>query len=513
MTVTPGTTAPAATAGTRQAAPAAAGDAAGVVAGKGALFIGFAKIYFMLSGFLQQVLLTRLVGLAEFGAFAVVNNVISVFNNTIVQATIQATSKFTAEDDARAGAVQRAGVRLQAAIGLTVGLALFLGAPLIAAFEKAPQYTRYFRIAAVIPMLYAVYAVFVGSANGLRRFRTQASFDVGFSTAKTVLLLGLAALWKVTGAFAGFAVAAAFILIVASRVMRLPASGARFPMERLGGYMAAFLAYGVLNNLALLYDLPLLQHFAGIVDAARAPAISAHYKAMSTLALLPYQALLVITFVIFPLVSRATFEQDREATRAYVTQTLRYALILVVAMGLVLGARPATLLGILFPSEYGEGAPALPILVAGECCLALLAVSCAILNAAGRTSATLVLMLLTVGVGASAIALMVPRTTPGTPMLIAASAATSLGMASGFVASVAYLRVRLGGSPPAATLVRVGAAAAAAATVGRFLPAHGKILGLVTIALVGGVYLTVLVATGEFGADDRAKFARVLRRR
>ena len=37
-----------------------------------------------------------------------------------------------------------------------------------------------------------MYAVFVGSANGLRRFRTQASFDVGFSTVKTVLLLGFA---------------------------------------------------------------------------------------------------------------------------------------------------------------------------------------------------------------------------------------------------------------------------------------------------------------------------------
>ena len=80
-------------------------------------------------------------------------------------------------------------------------------------------------------------------------------------------------------------------------------------------------------------------------------------------------------------------------------------------------------------------------------------------------------------------------------------------------ASVAYLRVRLGGSPPPVTILRVGTAAAAAVLVGRFLPAQGKILGLCTIAVVGVVYLGVLVATGEFGPDDRAKFARVLRRR
>ena len=211
------------------ASPAGAQPSDGSTAAKGAVFIGGAKIYFMLSGFLQQVLLTRLVGLAEFGAFAVVNNVISIVNNTVVQATIQSVSKFTAEDDARAGAVQRAGVRMQAVLGAVLALAIFLGAPLIAAFEEAPRYTTYFRIAAVIPFLYALYAVFVGSANGLRRFRTQASFDVGFSTAKTILLLGLAALWKVTGAFVGFAAAAAFILVVASRVMRLPLAGAALP--------------------------------------------------------------------------------------------------------------------------------------------------------------------------------------------------------------------------------------------------------------------------------------------
>ena len=87
----------------------------------------------------------------------------------------------------------------------------------------------YFRIASLIPLLYAVYSVFVGSANGLRRFRIQASFDVGFSTMKTILLLALAFVWSVTGAFVGFVAAAVLILIVASRVMRLLACGRSSP--------------------------------------------------------------------------------------------------------------------------------------------------------------------------------------------------------------------------------------------------------------------------------------------
>ena len=66
-----------------------------------------------------------------------------------------------------------------------------------------------------------------------------------------------------TGAFIGFAAAAAFILVVASRVMRLPPSAERFPLGRLVGYMGAVVVYGMLLNVALNYDLPLLRHFAG----------------------------------------------------------------------------------------------------------------------------------------------------------------------------------------------------------------------------------------------------------
>jgi hypothetical protein len=45
------------------------------------------------------------------------------------------------------------------------------------------------------------------------------------------------------------------------------------------------------------------------------------------------------------------------------------------------------------------------------------------------------------------------------------------------------------------------------------VPGHGKIVGLMVMALAAGAYAAVLVITREFGPEDRAKFARVLRRR
>ena len=281
-----------------------------VEVGHGVLFIGFAKASFMVFGALQKFLLARVVDLAEYGAFSVVNNAISIVNNTIVQGTIQSVSKFTAEDDARAGAVQRAGLKLQSVLGVAVAVAFFLAAPLVAGFVNAPEHTSLFRLAAAIPLIYAFYTVFVGTANGQRRFHVQASFDVGFSITKTALLLAGAALGhmaghSVAGAFAGFIAAAVVIMLVAGHKMWLDPGQGRFSPARLLVFMGGAVTYTGLINLALSYDSLLLRRFAGAAlmgQGSKADALVGVYEAVRSLALLPYQALLVVTFVIFPLV-------------------------------------------------------------------------------------------------------------------------------------------------------------------------------------------------------------------
>jgi stage V sporulation protein B len=490
-----------------------------VEAGRGALFIGFAKAFFMISGFLQRWLLTRFVGPAEYGAFSLVNNAVSTVNNTMVQGTIQAVSKFTAEDDGRAEAVKRAGLVLQLFVGVGVALAFLLAAPLIAAFTKAPAYLPWFRLVAVIPLLYAFYSVFVGSANGQRRFRLQASFDVGFSTAKTILLLGGALVGRsighsVTGAFLGFITAAAIILVVSAVVVGLPRGSQRFSPLRLLVFMAGVVAYTLLINLALNYDLVLLRRFAGAAtESARADALVGNYEALRNIALLPYQALLVMTFVVFPLVSRSTFTEDREATRLYVTQTLRYATIIGAAMAVVLAARPGSLLAILYRPEYAEGTAALPVLAAAVAGLALLSVSGSIINASGRPRVAVGLVAATVFSGGGAAAVLVPRAAPGPAMLLAAATANAVGVVVGLVLAVLYLRQRFAAGPPLATIVRVAVAAAAGIAVGRLVPGQGKIAGVIALAVVGAVFVAALLVVRELGASDTAKLRKILRRR
>jgi O-antigen/teichoic acid export membrane protein len=493
-------------------------DDRAVEAGRGALFIAFAKVFFMVSGFLQRLLLTRFVGPAEYGAFAVVNGVISTVNNTIVQGTIQWVSKFTAEDDAGADAVKRAGLQLQCFLGVGTALGFFFAAPLIAAAVNAPDYVGWFRMVAAIPLFYSFYSVFVGSANGLRRFRLQASFDVGFSTAKTILLLGGAVVGRrlghsVTGAFLGFIAAAGLILIIAAFKVGLPRGDRRFSAWRLFVFTFWVSLYTLLINLALNYDLMLLRRFVGAAAAhERADAITGNYEALRNIALLPYQALLVITFVVFPLVSRSTFAEDREATRSYIGQTLRYALIIGAAMAVVMAARPTAILGILYKPAYLEGALALPVLAAAVVGLALLSVSGSIINASGGPAVAAGLVGAAVLAGGTAASLLVRGARPGAEMLLASATSNLVGVGVGLTLALIYLYRHFQASPPLASVVRVAIAAAAGVAVGRFIPGQGKIVGLASLVVVELVFVGLLVLLGELGAADRAKLRKILRR-
>jgi stage V sporulation protein B len=335
---------------------------------------------------------------------------------------------------------------------------------------------------------------------------------------KTILLLGGAVLLArmgfsaVSGAFLGFISAAVLVLLIAMAKVGLPSGAERFPASKLMAYMAGVVGYTLLINLALNSDHLLLRRFAGeATEQVRADALAAAYDAVRTLALLPYQALLVLTFVVFPLISRSTFVEDRDSTRAYINQTLRLAILLGAAMVVVLAARPGVVLSIAYPkAAYSEGARALPLLATGVLLLALLSVCGAIINASGRPRVMVVLMIVTVVVSVGTAFVIVRTAPPGAQMLLASATATSIGNAAGLVLALIYLKRQFDAGPPLATVLRVAAAAAVAIIAARVFPSGGKMMGLITLGVVGLVFVAALIILRELGPADAAKIKRIL---
>src|SRR3954453_14715841 len=65
-------------------------------AGRGGLAVLVAKVFFILTGLVQQALLPRAIGRADYGALARVFAVSNVFNNVVVGSSTQGVSRTVA---------------------------------------------------------------------------------------------------------------------------------------------------------------------------------------------------------------------------------------------------------------------------------------------------------------------------------------------------------------------------------------------------------------------------------
>ncbi|HEX6835261.1 MAG TPA: oligosaccharide flippase family protein, partial [Polyangia bacterium] len=267
----------------------------GMGAGRGLVFITAAKLWFMLAGYVVVFALPRALGSpARYGVWVVVLSVLSPVNNVMVTATIQGVSKFTAEIEERQGAVMRAALRFQALLGGAVALALFFGAPLIAAFEHDPTLTPYIRLATAVALAYSFYAVFIGAANGRKEFHKQAGLDITYSTLRCIFVVGAA--WATHSALAavgGFVGASGAVMVLSIFVVGLGvASTQRFDVKVLARFFSGVAFYLLIVNLLMFTDGLLLKRvvteFAtarGIADpTAYANAQAGFYGAVQNVA-------------------------------------------------------------------------------------------------------------------------------------------------------------------------------------------------------------------------------------
>jgi len=501
-------------------------------AGRGVLYIAFAKAWFLITGVALGLILPRVfkwsagsdeAGQALFGAYGIVFTGVSFINNTLITGTIQAVSKFTSEDETRAGAVRRTGLLVQGGIGVILGGAYALLAGVIATFWfKSPGLADLMRLSAGIIVAYSCYGVFIGSFNGLRRFNRQALFDVTFSTLKTVaIILLVVAGFEVLGAVLGFLLTAVLIAIVAAIASRRPVVGS-FPAKRFLQFDTLLLLYTFILNLVLMLDLYLLAGLvprlaveAGVDPAAVAiinESRAGQYKAVQQLAFIPYQAVLALAFVVFPLISKATFDQDEEKARGYVRQTMRFAGIFLTAIAVVLFALPEHAARLMFPPEYAIIAPALRILSIGIVAFGLMVVGNTILNGSGHPWRALAVVSIGLVVAISAVYLLVGRAGHGPEALAAAATGSGIGWVAALGVCGILVWRRFKAFVPWASALRVALAGAAAVAVGHFLPVQGKIFTLAEVAAVLVVYLLALAVLREFSRDDLAKVRKILGR-
>jgi stage V sporulation protein B len=495
-------------------------------AGRGGVAVLGAKIFFVLSGLVQQVLLPKAIGLAGYGALARVLALASILNNVVIASSVQGVSRVIARSLGHERDAFRSVFRVHVPLAIVLALSFAALAPAFAAFEGAPHIALPLALMAIVVLVYGIYAPIIGLLNGRGEFTRQAALDVTFAILRTAGMVGLGYLFTrqawagVTGATLGFVVAACVIVLVAMRVafpLRSLPDGAATAAPTMPGYLAELwplAAAQFFTNAVMQIDITLLGHFLSAHDASNVTAADEWvgvYRACELFAFLPYQLLLSITQILFPMLARAKAEQDPVRVRLYVERGARLAAVACGLMVSVLVAVPSSVLRFAYSAEIADrGAHTLRILALGQGGYTMLAIATTILASLGRErKAALVTFGALVAVVVGCVVL-TSRAAFGESQLEATSIGTSVGLAITLVVAAFHVRKEAGGFVPFLTVVRVVGAMAIAGTMGSFVPHTGRMLTPFVAVGVGMLYLAVLLASRELTGKD-AHSLRALR--
>jgi len=492
-------------------------------AGRGFLWLTAAKLHFMLAGWAIYAYLPHKLSQVQYGQLMIVIALVSILNNVMVSSAVQGTSRFTAARPGAGGAVLRSGLGLFLLIGAAAAAFLTLGAGWLARAEADASLTPLYRIAAPITLAYALYAVCVGSLNGRQRFGFQAGFDASYATIRMgAMILGAVLLSSAWGVVAGYSVGAVLICLVGLGLVGRLALTDRAPSPGIGRAMVIFVAPLALHqlgvNLLLRTDLLLIKALGGHVAGAGASqatttsVLSGHYAAAQMFAFLPYQALIALSMVVFPLVADAAASKHTDRMRDTATGALRFALLFGAGLAAVLAAQPAGIIDVVYPEAYRAGGAALRFLAWGILGLSLITLGCAMLNAAGYTLRVVLITFVTWLAQVCGVAVALRWSTTTVQVLQWSAAASAMALLLGGLAAVGVVWRTFGAHPSVKTVVRVGLAAALAAAGGALLPIRSApaIIGgcLATLA----AFVVILWLTGEVGRQDLDAVKRVFRR-
>lgn len=484
---------------------------AGSRAGTLAIFV--AKLVFLVSGYVGIAVLSRLLTREEFGAYSVVMGVAALINMILINGTLQTVSRFVAAHPEQAGAVRRRAFAYQALFVSVVAGGMLLSADGVAALLNDASLAPLVRLAMVITVVYAFYAINVGYLNGKKRFVAQASLDIFFSVVKWTLMATFAFLgWKVAGVIGGFASAAVavFLLsfILAGGDFRGPS--ADITIKRFATFAFSVMGVALLLNALLQTDLFVLKRLSP-TDIADTQA--GLYGAAQQIARIPYYLMVTASLVLFPTIAALTNDAASSRQRAdTVSQAWTGLFVLVAGMAAVTVPLADRVLLVLYPAEYVEAGPTLAVLIVALVLMTMVNISVTIVSGGGMPHASVVLL-------ASALIIQLAVAHGLVPAMGSRGAALSTAIAGGLcLASLTWFMRRRFGLRVAPAVV-VGLVVSCAVVVGlsfgfaQLVPDVGGLLGkLITVAWCAVAFAIYLGLALLFGVlvGVRAHTDRVL---
>lgn len=472
----------------------------------GGAWLGLAKLWFLVAGYGLNVALTHLISESTYGQYQTVARAVAIPNMVIIYTIMFAVSRpLSAEFEAGVPnyhAIRRHGLRLALVLGVLASGTMFLIAPTLAGWWNDDSLTTPLRVVAPISIVYALYAVNVGTLNALRRFSRQASLDVTMATLKTGFMataaaLGLGLTWVVAGftSAAGCALLLSVVLVVRSRPKPRPeaepSTGAP-PMVR---FAAALIVFTAVLNLLQSSDLLILSSFS---DTAELKNQTGYYSSAQLIAWVPYSLMNAVALVAFPFIASGDTSQNRD----YVAKVATITFSLLTLMSAVAAAAAVEVQSLLFPGAYSAAAGHLRLLVFGYSGYSFANTIAWMSNSTSRNRVALLIVSVPLATAIPLAFILCPEQhAHGAAIAVASAGATAT------IAGLIGLKVVFEVDPPWLHLLKLAAAVAATFAVGVLVEVptaglFGKLMIIVKLTLLTLTFVGVAFATRAVTLDQ-----------
>lgn len=477
------------------------------LAGRGTILITAAKAWFIVSGAGIHFSLPRMMSAEQFGVYQVVISAVSIINAVVVAATSQAVSKYISQEEGKADSVRSKSLRLQTLVGGTISLGFFLLSPVLAHLLNDARLTPYLRLAALITLAYSFYSVYVGYFNGKKLFLAQAGLDMTYSTLKLGLIVFFVWLgYGVAGGVGGFALAAGCALALSAYIARGGTQRGDVRAVDVFKFQTLLLMFTLVLNVLQRIDLMLIKSLSS-VDTTIASTNAGYYGAAVNVANVTYQSVVAVAAVVFPLVSQSSFAEDKARTQKYVSNTLRFTLLIMALMAAVFSANAGEVLRLIYPDEFVAAAGALSIVAFGILFFGVLNVETTMISAMGKPEVGLIIGAITLGANWTLNSMLIPsRGIKGAAIGTTASMLLGAALASGYV-----LR-KTGALIPLRALARIGIAAGIVFAGSAATSPASRLLIVVKLITLSLAYFGALLVTREIGREDFEAVKSIVRR-
>lgn len=329
---------------------------------KGIVYLTAAQIIMMGTGFLIHFWIGRNLGPESYGVYGLVLALMGVFNLFLVWGIPRSLSKYLSENEESKEEIFRKGFIGQLIFGFILFVFYFFISPLVASILKDKDLIPYIQFSALVIPFYAIFSIFNGYFNGLRRFHIQSFLTILYSAVKMAAAIFFAYAFAVYGAISAFIIAPFVASVVAVPFFLRDYKKPRvidktFPFKKIIKFALPFMGLATFLFIQRELGLFLVKTFL------RDNVLTGYYNAANTVAKIPYMFLEALAIVALPVVAKNLSSENIKKVKTIVKKVVWLLTIILTPAIFIAFFTSKDVLGFLYGKSYLEGAYVFPILI------------------------------------------------------------------------------------------------------------------------------------------------------